>query len=196
MLLFIDNFDSFSYNLIDYFARAGVSCRVFRNTALLSEITAHDYQGVVLSPGPGTPDASGNLREVIEYYTDRLPMLGICLGHQALGEYFGAKLKKALRPMHGKISEVHVFEDDLFLGLPELFSVVRYHSLVLSDMPPCLRVTSETAEGEIMSFSHKERPLRGIQFHPEAWLTEFGLSVLRNWLTSAGILHGILMIFN
>lgn len=196
LLLFIDNYDSFSYNLIDYFARTGVSCKIFRNTASLSEIMAYDYQGVVLSPGPGTPDASGNLREVIEYYADRLPMLGICLGHQALGEYFGSKLKKAIRPMHGKMSEIHVFEDELFKDIPTQFYVVRYHSLVLSELPSCLRVTSETAEGEIMSFSHKELPLKGIQFHPEAWLTEHGLRLLRNWLTSAGILHGILMIFN
>lgn len=189
MLLFIDNLDSFGYNLVDYFAQTSVLCKVFRNTASLSEITAFEYQGVVLSPGPGTPDDSGNLKEVIEYYAHRLPMLGICLGHQALGEFFGAKLKKALRPMHGKISKVRFSEDELFVGLPPQFSVVRYHSLVLSELSPCLYVTSETNEGEVMSFSHKELPVKGIQFHPEAWLTEYGFSILRNWLRSAGILH-------
>ncbi|GAB3906501.1 aminodeoxychorismate/anthranilate synthase component II [Larkinella knui] len=183
-LLVLDNLDSFTYMLVDYLKQAGATCRVVRNTTSLDELTAEAYDGVVLSPGPGTPRQAGCLLNVIEHYHDQLPMLGVCLGHQALGEYFGAQLVKAIKPMHGKLSMVRKQTDDaLLMNLPREFRVTRYHSLVLVDLPTELIPLAATIEGENMAFRHRNLPLWGIQFHPEAALTECGLEILRNWIT-------------
>lgn len=185
MLLLLDNFDSFTYNLVDYFGRLGVEVQVVRNDVPLQELQQLPVKGVVLSPGPGVPQQAGSMMEVIHYYHDRVPMLGICLGHQALGEFFGARLEKGLRPMHGKISEITCEPDALFEGLPRTMPVVRYHSLVLRQVPPSIKPLAHTAEGELMAFRHRELPLYALQFHPEAALTTYGLQMLQNWLRIA-----------
>ncbi|OKL41143.1 anthranilate synthase component II [Pontibacter flavimaris] len=187
MLLLLDNFDSFTYNLVDYFGRLGVEVEVVRNDVPLRELQKLPIEAVVLSPGPGVPQSAGSMMEVISYYHNRVPMLGICLGHQALGEFFGAKLEKGLRPMHGKISEIICEEDPLFEGLPATMPVVRYHSLVLRQTPESIKPLARTQEGELMAFRHRELPLYALQFHPEAALTTHGLHLLRNWLLLAKI---------
>ena len=187
MILILDNFDSFTYILADYFQQLNVSCEVKRNDTPVEEIFFEKYQGIVLSPGPETPKLSGNMMKVIENYHHKIPILGICLGHQGLGEFFGARLIKANRPMHGKVSEIFCKEDEIFNGIPEKIKVVRYHSLVLSDLPSSLKTISRSSTGEVMGIKHKTFPVYGLQFHPEAVLTEYGLRMLKNWL----ILHKI-----
>ncbi len=188
MLLLLDNFDSFTYNLVDYFGQLGLACRVHRQDVPLAEVVSEPYTAVVLSPGPGTPATAGNLLEVVAHYHQRLPMLGVCLGHQALGTFFGARLDRAARPMHGKCSPLLVSSpDDLFVGLPAQFNVVRYHSLLLYDLPAELRPLAYTPEGELMALRHTHWPLTGIQFHPEAVLTQYGLDLLANWAKGAGL---------
>ncbi|WP_421829528.1 anthranilate synthase component II [Larkinella sp.] len=183
-LLVLDNIDSFTYMLVDYLKQAGATCRVVRNTASLDEITAEPYDGVVLSPGPGTPRQAGCLLNVIEHYHEQLPMLGVCLGHQALGDYYGARLVRAAKPMHGKLSVIRKSSGDALLAnLPDEFRVTRYHSLVLVDLPAELTELAATIEGENMAFRHHNLPLWGIQFHPEAALTQYGLAILKNWIT-------------
>ncbi|AKD02529.1 aminodeoxychorismate/anthranilate synthase component II [Pontibacter korlensis] len=185
MLLLLDNFDSFTYNLVDYFGRLGVEVKVVRNDVPLQELQKLPVEAVVLSPGPGAPRGAGSLMEVIFHYHERVPMLGICLGHQALGEFFGAKLEKGLRPMHGKISEIICQADPIFEGLPATMPVVRYHSLVLRHVPESMIPLAHTQEGELMAFRHRELPLYALQFHPEAALTTYGLHMLQNWLRIA-----------
>lgn len=179
--------------LVDYLKQAGATCRVIRNTASIAEITAEPYDAVVLSPGPGTPRQAGVLMQVIAHYYQQLPVLGVCLGHQALGEFFGARLEKASQPMHGKCSTVQkVGPDPLLDNLPASFAVTRYHSLVLDGLPdslvPILETQCKPAEGsnrqtENMAFRHAQLPIWGVQFHPEAALTQFGLEILKNWIT-------------
>jgi len=182
-ILLLDNFDSFTWNLVDYFEQLGVAVSVKRNNVTLEEVIAEAYHGVVLSPGPGIPEDAGILMDVIQYYHRRLPMLGICLGHQALGTFFGADLVRAARPMHGKVSRAHCLPFPMFQEIPETTDVVRYHSLVLKNCPSALQVTAESLDGrEIMAIQHAELPLWGFQFHPEAVLTQHGMHVLRNWL--------------
>ncbi|WP_299759000.1 aminodeoxychorismate/anthranilate synthase component II [uncultured Pontibacter sp.] len=185
MLLLLDNFDSFTYNLVDYFGRLGVEVQVIRNDVPLQELQKLPIEAIVLSPGPGAPAGAGSMMEVIQYYHNRVPMLGICLGHQALGEFFGAKLEKGLRPMHGKLSEISCEPDPIFKGLPATMPVVRYHSLVLRHIPESILPLAYTAEGELMAFRHKELPLYALQFHPEAALTTYGLQMLQNWASIA-----------
>jgi len=188
MFLLLDNFDSFTYNLADYVAQCGADCRVLRNNVSLSEIRQADYEGIILSPGPETPRKAGCLMQVIDWYATRVPMLGICLGHQALGEYFGASLIRATQPMHGKISYIQCKPDQaLFAGIPPAIEVVRYHSLILTHLPDCLEALARTDANELMAFRHKTLPLRGIQFHPEAALTQHGLKMINNWLNFARI---------
>lgn len=183
-LLVLDNIDSFTYMLVDYLKQAGATCRVVRNTVSMDEITAESYDGVVLSPGPGTPRQAGCLLKVIDRYHQQLPILGVCLGHQALGEYFGAQLVKARKPMHGKLSMIRKVSDSaLFKNIPDEFTVTRYHSLVLVDLPAGLNALAATIDDENMAFQHCKWPLWGIQFHPEAALTQHGLEILRNWIT-------------
>ena len=182
-LLVVDNFDSFTYLLVDYLRQAGADCRVVRNNEPMAEFIRKPVDGVVLSPGPGVPRQAGRLMEVIAYYHRRVPMLGVCLGHQALGEFFGASLVSAARPMHGKVSTVRVLtNDELLHNLPETFMVTRYHSLLLTNLPTNLIGTAVTDSHELMAMRHRTLPLWGVQFHPEAALTQNGLPLLTNWV--------------
>ena len=186
-LLLLDNFDSFTYNLLDYLRQLGCEVIVRRNDAPLDELQALEPGAVVLSPGPGTPAKAGNLLAVIEAFQARLPILGVCLGHQALGEFFGAEVGRGQRPMHGKVSEITwTVPDVLWQGLPACMPVTRYHSLVLRDLPPVLETLAVTADAsaEIMALRHRTLPLHGVQFHPEALLTPHGLALLGNWVKS------------
>ena len=182
MILILDNFDSFTYNLQDYFAQANVTCRIVRNNHDPRDIFAGSYKGIVLSPGPGRPQGAGCMNEVIRYYERTHPVLGICLGHQAIGEYFGAKLVRAAVPMHGKVSTIGVSNDSIFADMPSHLKVVRYHSLILEDLPACLEATAYTDSGEIMAIKHKKWSISGLQFHPEAVLTDNGRQMLHNWV--------------
>lgn len=184
MLLLLDNYDSFTYNLYDYLARLGLECQVFRNDISLEFLKKQPFVGLVLSPGAYTPKESNNLMQILDYYHDKIPVLGICLGHQAIGEFFGAKLVKAKRPMHGKLSLIDCQKDMLFKNLPQQFKVVRYNSLLieLAKKPnSVLKVIAQTTNGEIMAIRHQTLPIWGLQFHPEAALTEYGLEMLGNF---------------
>ncbi|QJW89194.1 aminodeoxychorismate/anthranilate synthase component II [Spirosoma taeanense] len=182
-LLVVDNFDSFTYMLVDYLRQAGATCHVVRNNESLARLTNLSVNGVVLSPGPGTPRQAGRLMDVIAHYAGRVPLLGVCLGHQAIGEFYGATLAPAALPMHGKVSTIRVQTDDvLFQGLPGQFSVTRYHSLVLRDLPDTLISTALTDQNEVMAIRHAALPIWGVQFHPEAALTQFGLPMVLNWI--------------
>ncbi|MBD2753572.1 anthranilate synthase component II [Spirosoma validum] len=182
-LLVVDNFDSFTYMLVDYLQQAGATCRVVRNNESLRYLTESSVDAVVLSPGPGTPQQAGRLLDVIDHYHQQVPMLGICLGHQALGEYFGANLTHAQQPMHGKVSAIQTLTDDvLWSGLPVAFNVTRYHSLVLTDLPPQLVSLAITEQQEVMAMRHQFLPVWGVQFHPEAALTQYGLQIIKNWI--------------
>lgn len=184
-LLVVDNFDSFTYLLTDYLQQAGADCRVLRNNEPTRQLLHQAVDGVVLSPGPGTPRLAGRLMDVVTHYPRRVPMLGVCLGHQALGESFGARLTAADRPMHGIVSAIDVVADDpLFAGLPDRFSVTRYHSLRLTDLPKSLTATALTDAGEAMALRHRSLPLWDMQFHPKATLTEYGLPLLKNWINT------------
>ncbi|MDX5349019.1 MAG: aminodeoxychorismate/anthranilate synthase component II [Hymenobacteraceae bacterium] len=187
MLLILDNFDSFTYNLLDYFGQLGVESQVVRNNVPLQDLEKMNFSAILLSPGPGTPKAAGCMMAVIEKYHKTVPMLGVCLGHQALGEFFGAELVKAQKPMHGKISEITCRPDLLFKDLPEKFSVTRYHSLVLQTLGEELLPLAYTSENELMAMKHNSLPVYGLQFHPEAILTTHGLQILRNWLAIVNI---------
>lgn len=183
MLLLIDNFDSFSHILGDYFRRLGKPLRILRNDVPLDTLKDMEIEALVLSPGPETPDKAGNLMEILEYFHNKVPILGICLGHQAIGMHFGATLGKGKRPVHGKVHRVYRKAEHPYLqDLPDEFYVTRYHSLELKDLPACLEVLLETQEGEIMALAHKELPIMGIQYHPEAHLTEYGLEIIANFL--------------
>ena len=182
-ILFIDNFDSFTFNLVDYFTQLGATCIVKRNDVSLGEIEKLQFDSIVLSPGPGIPSDAGICLDVLRHYQGRHPILGICLGHQAIGEFFGANLKKALKPMHGKLSTVIAKQSRIFAEVPSNFEVVRYHSLIVDHLPDCLESVAETTEGEVMVMIHKKLPIVGIQYHPEAFLTEYGLQVLKNWIS-------------
>lgn len=186
-VLVIDNYDSFTYNLVQYLRTLGATCDVVLNDqagveALLS--TCPD--GILLSPGPGTPDDAGITLEMIAQAGGKVPLLGVCLGHQSIGQVYGAKVIRAPRLMHGKTSPILHQGEGIFRGLPEPLTATRYHSLVLepSSIPDCLKVTARTEEGEIMGVRHKEFPVEGVQFHPESILTESGMQMMENWLGS------------
>ena len=191
-LLLLDSFDSFTYMLADYLRQLGVEVLVRRNDVAVRELRALDVAGVVLSPGPGSPVAAGNLLAVIHEFHQQLPMLGVCLGQQALGEFFGARLQPAARPVHGKVSEIELLGHDPWLaGLPRRQPVTRYHSLALAadSLPPALLPLAVTADAdrELMALRHATLPLYGVQFHPEALLTTHGLDWLRNWVRCCNI---------
>ncbi|MBO0935724.1 aminodeoxychorismate/anthranilate synthase component II [Fibrella sp. HMF5335] len=184
-VLLLDNLDSFTYTLADYLQQAGAECVVRRSSLPLETIINQPYHAIVLSPGPGVPASAGCLLPVIDYYHNRLPMLGVCLGQQAIGSYFGASLQKSPKPMHGKVSTIRVqTTDPLFRNVPEHIRVTRYHSLTLANLPPLLGTLATTANGEIMAIRHRALPIWGVQFHPEAVLTESGLTILRNFITA------------
>jgi anthranilate synthase component 2 len=185
MLLMIDNYDSFTYNLVQYFAELGETVEVHRNDRIsVAEIVARRPTRLVISPGPCSPDEAGISVAAIRELAGTLPILGVCLGHQALGQAFGGRIVRAERLMHGKTSPVHHDGRELFLDLPNPFDATRYHSLLIerASLPACLEVTAWTAEGEIMGVRHRELPLWGVQFHPESILTVAGKPLLRNFL--------------
>jgi anthranilate synthase component 2 len=181
-LLFIDNFDSFSYILIDYLKSSGAEITVITNESDPGKIKVGLYDGIVISPGPATPGEAGYLMQYLKLFADKLPVLGVCLGHQAIGMYFGLQLEKALIPMHGKTSPVYHQNNDLFQQISNPFQACRYHSLVLKGNVPELEILAQTSEGEIMAIKHKSLPVYGVQFHPEALLTESGLQLIKNWV--------------
>ena len=180
----IDNYDSFTYILVDYLRQLGADCRVFRNDAIsLRDAVAFPCHGIVLSPGPKAPEDAGILMDLIAARHATTPLLGICLGHQAIGEYFGALLRRADEPRHGKTSTIEVTDHPLWIGLPRRFNVMRYHSLLLDNLTNTdLLPLAYSDAGELMALAHHTYPCWGVQFHPESILTEHGLAMLRNWL--------------
>ena len=188
-LVIIDNYDSFTYNLVHYLGELGADCRVFRNDAVsVEEVLALHPAGIVLSPGPGYPQSAGICLELVEKTADAVPMLGVCLGHQAIGQAFGGRIAPAPRLMHGKLSAIRHNGDGLFLGLPQGFKATRYHSLVVEreSLPETLQVNADADQGIIMSIKHRERPIFGVQFHPESIASEHGHALLANFLRVTG----------
>jgi anthranilate synthase/aminodeoxychorismate synthase-like glutamine amidotransferase len=189
MLLVIDNYDSFTYNLVQYLGEMGQEVRVVRNDEIAAaEIAALAPSHIVISPGPCTPNEAGISLEVIKSYAGKIPILGVCLGHQAIGQAFGGKVVRAARVMHGKTSPISHDGKGLFTGLPNPFEATRYHSLLIerASVPDCLDVTAQTAEKEIMAVRHKTLPVEGVQFHPESFLTTSGKDLLRNFIVRRG----------
>lgn len=188
MVILLDNYDSFTYNLRDYILQCGKECRVIRNDEMsLDEIEQLNFSSAIISPGPKTPHQAGITIKFIERFHKTKPVLGICLGHQAIGEFFGATLAKAIKPMHGKTSNITHTNNYLFNNLPAQFDVMRYHSLVLHNLDKTeLQVTATTNEGEVMAFAHPVHKIAGVQFHPESVLTPHGLQLLKNWFDYIG----------
>jgi anthranilate synthase/aminodeoxychorismate synthase-like glutamine amidotransferase len=185
VILVIDNYDSFTYNLVQYLGELGADLRVIRNDVMdADQIAALAAERVVISPGPGTPDDAGVTLEVIRRLSDRTPILGVCLGHQAIGQAFGATVSRARRQMHGKTSPIEHDGRGVFRGLPVPFLATRYHSLVVLEdtVPDELEVSARADDGEVMGLRHRTRPVEGVQFHPESILTEHGKALLRNFL--------------
>ena len=185
MLLVIDNYDSFTYNLVQYFGELGAEILVRRNDGVsIEEIEDLDPERIVISPGPCTPNEAGISCAVIERFGPRKPLLGVCLGHQSLGQVYGGEVVRADRLMHGKTSFIHHRGENVFAGLPNPFEATRYHSLIVKrdSLPACLTITAETTEGEIMGLAHREFPVYGVQFHPESILTIEGKNLLKNFL--------------
>jgi anthranilate synthase/aminodeoxychorismate synthase-like glutamine amidotransferase len=184
MIVVIDNYDSFTYNLVQYLGELGQEIKVFRNDQVtLDEIRALNPDHIVISPGPGTPDDSGISRDVLREFGPTTPILGVCLGHQCIGEVYGGKVTRAPRLMHGKVSPVYHTSEGLFYGVPSPFQATRYHSLIVEEpIPEVLKVTAFTSEGEVMALQHKTHPVVGVQFHPESILTEHGKRILQNFL--------------
>lgn len=189
MLLMIDNYDSFTYNLVQYLRELGEEVVVHRNDKIsLAEIESLNPRRLVISPGPCTPNEAGISVEAIRHFAGKLPILGVCLGHQSIGQAFGGRIVRAERLMHGKTSPVFHDGRELFAGLPDPFAATRYHSLLVErqSLPDSLEITAWTAEGEIMGLRHRQLPLWGVQFHPESILTVTGMELLRNFLEMTG----------
>lgn len=185
MLLMIDNYDSFTYNLVQYLGELGEEIRVFRNDRItVREIEDMKPERIVISPGPCTPKEAGISIEVIRHFGGRVPLLGVCLGHQSIGAAFGGEIIRAPRLMHGKTSTIHHDGRSVFEGVPNPFEATRYHSLLIrkETLPECLEITAWTDMGEIMGVRHKEFIIEGVQFHPESILTTVGKDLLRNFL--------------
>ncbi|HSC87562.1 MAG TPA: aminodeoxychorismate/anthranilate synthase component II [Polyangiaceae bacterium] len=186
-VLVIDNYDSFTYNLVQYLGSLGAETEVVLNDQLSAdEVLERAPRGILLSPGPGTPDDAGVTLETITRAGGKIPIFGVCLGHQSIGQAFGANVVRAPRLMHGKTSPIQHEGVGVFADLPNPFTATRYHSLVIDppSLPDCLEVTARTAEGEIMGVRHKSAAIEGVQFHPESILTEGGLRLIDNWLRS------------
>ena len=185
VLLLIDNYDSFTYNLFQYLSELGKDVSVVRNDKItLEDITRMKPQQIVISPGPSTPLQAGISNEVIKHFGSRLPILGVCLGHQCIGYSYGGSIGQAPVIMHGKSSMVHHNNRGIFDGLPNPFAAIRYHSLVVrhDKLPDCLEITAWTDDGTIMGLHHRQYPVEGVQFHPESFMTQFGKDILRNFL--------------
>ena len=191
MLAMIDNYDSFTFNLVQYFAELGEEVRVFRNDEInITDLAALRPNQLVLSPGPCTPEQAGICVDAVQYFMGKLPILGVCLGHQSIGAALGGRIVRAKRQMHGKSSAITNDGRGVFSGLPRRFKAIRYHSLAIErdSCPDCLEITCSSEEGEIMGVRHRElagttSPLEGVQFHPESILTEHGHAMLKNFLT-------------
>ena len=186
MLLVIDNYDSFTFNLVQYFGQLGVNQRIFRNNEITpAEARALQPDRVLLSPGPCSPKEAGVTLDIIRAFAGHTPILGVCLGHQSIGHYFGGNVVRADRLMHGKTSPIQHQNTDLFRDMPQGFPATRYHSLLIerATFPPVLEITAETAEGEVMGLRHKTLPIWGVQFHPESIATVGGMKILENFLT-------------
>jgi anthranilate synthase component 2/para-aminobenzoate synthetase component 2 len=184
----IDNYDSFVYNLVQYLQELGQEVRVFRNDRVtLEEMESLSPSHIVISPGPCTPAEAGISLAAIKHFAGRIPILGVCLGHQAIGQAFGGRVVRAGRPMHGKTSLVYHDGTGIYRGLPNPFAAARYHSLLVEreTLPDCLAITAQTGQGEIMGLRHREYPVEGVQFHPESILTMVGKKLLANFLTPA-----------
>lgn len=182
MVLLIDNYDSFTFNLYHYILQCNQSCKVIKNDELtLEEIHSLSFNSIVISPGPKTPESAGVTNQIIQTYWNKLPILGICLGHQALGCFFGAKLIKAPLPVHGKTSVIKLYNHPVFENMEEKISVMRYHSLILEEVENHLVIIAETDDNQIMALAHQKLPLVGLQFHPESILTSSGLKIMKNW---------------
>jgi anthranilate synthase/aminodeoxychorismate synthase-like glutamine amidotransferase len=185
MLLLVDNYDSFTYNLFQYLSELGEEVWVVRNDEVsLGEIEARSPERIVISPGPGTPERAGISNDVIRHFGARLPILGVCLGHQCVGYSYGARVDRASEIKHGKSSLVYHDGRGLFTGLPVSFSAIRYHSLAVmgDDLPDCLEVSAWTENGIIMGLRHRQFPIEGVQFHPESIMTEVGKDLLKNFI--------------
>ena len=190
MLIIIDNYDSFTYNLVHYLGELGAESIVFRNdTVTADEVMAREPSGIVLSPGPRDPSCAGICLELTRVATGQVPVLGVCLGHQTIGQAFGGKVKRAPVLMHGKLSPIHHTGTGIFRGLTNDFQATRYHSLIVDreDLPAELEITAETDDGVIMGLKHRQYPVHGVQFHPESIASEMGHALLANFLRIAGI---------
>jgi len=185
MFLLIDNYDSFTYNLLQYLGELGAEIEVQRNDAMTAEQAVNGgYDGIVLSPGPGDPNQAGICLDVVAKAADDLPIFGVCLGHQTIGQHFGGKITRSPSPMHGKVSEITHTDRGVFHGLPSPLVCTRYHSLMVSreGLPDCLEITAESADGVIQGLMHKTRPIFGVQFHPESIASEHGHDILKNFI--------------
>jgi len=189
MVLMLDNYDSFTWNLVQYLGELGAAVKVVRNDEItVDAVAALAPERIVISPGPCTPNEAGITLSLIRRLAGRIPILGVCLGHQAIGQAFGAQVVRAPRVMHGKVSRVHHDGAGVFAGIPNDFVATRYHSLVIArdTLPECLAITAESDDGEIMGVRHRTLAVEGVQFHPEALLTEHGHALLRNFIDPAG----------
>ncbi len=188
MILVIDNYDSFVFNLVQYLGELGIKTKVYRNDRIsIKEITKRDPMGIVISPGPCTPKEAGISVEIVQKLGDKIPILGVCLGHQAIGVAYGGKVIRAKKLMHGKSSYIYHHQKGIYTGMDNPFLAGRYHSLVLDplSLPPCLEITARTDDGTIMGVCHKEHPVEGVQFHPESILTSVGRDILKNFISFA-----------
>ena len=188
MIIMIDNYDSFTYNLVQYLEQIGTSVKVIRNdTASIEDLVSWNPAGIVISPGPGRPESAGISLPVVKHFSGKVPILGVCLGHQAIAAAFGGLVVSAKRLMHGKTSMIHSDGKMLYQGINKPFEAMRYHSLAVSreNFPECLEVSSESDDGEIMGIRHRNHPTEGIQFHPESIMTRVGKRLLRNFLKGA-----------
>lgn len=192
MLTLIDNYDSFTYNLVHFLGELGAECRVYRNDKVsVDDVLAEKPQAIVMSPGPCTPNEAGICLELVKQAGGAVPLLGVCLGHQAIGQAYGGTVVRAPKLMHGKVSTISNSGSGVFAGLPESFEATRYHSLTLErdTLPDCLQITAETADGVIMGVQHTSHAVHGVQFHPESIASKYGHALLANFLDLAGISH-------
>ena len=189
MILLIDNYDSFTYNLVQYLGELGARCRVVRNDQVsMTEMKTYELTHLVVSPGPCTPSEAGISEEAIQTLAGRVPILGVCLGHQCIGSAFGGRVVRAGRLMHGKSSPIHHDGRTIFQKVPTPFQAIRYHSLLVEreTLPDCLEISAETREGEVMGVRHKQLVIEGVQFHPESIMTQEGKNILKNFLAMRG----------
>lgn len=189
MIVMIDNYDSFTFNLVQYLGQLGAEVKTIRNDmTTVEELASWPLNGIVISPGPGRPSSAGISVDTIRHFSGRVPLLGVCLGHQSIAEAFGGRIVSARRLMHGKTSEITSDGEGVYQSIKSPFTAMRYHSLAVEreSLPDCLKVSSESEDGEIMGIRHKDHPTEGIQFHPESIMTQVGKRLLRNFLKGTG----------